>query len=117
MLGRKMNLKEKIAFKVFQWKLKKNGNLAKDDKKKGKGQTAMIFGIIALVSPLIPIIGGVSFIACTVLALLLGYQAKKENPDDSKARTAIILGWICVGLFVLAIALVIAILVSGRFWI
>ncbi len=116
LLGRKMKLKEKIAFKFFQWGLKKGFINKKEEGKKDKGKTAMILGIIGLVSPLIPIIGGVSFIVCTVLAFVLGYQAKKENPDDAKAKTAIILGWISVGLFVLALILLIAILASWGGW-
>lgn len=112
LLGRKMKLKEKIAFKVYQWQLKKGLILKKEEVKKDKGKTAMILGIIGLASPLIPIIGGISFIVCTVLALVLGYQAKKENPENRKAKTAIILGWIGVGLFVVAAILLIAFIVS-----
>ena len=47
-----------------------------------------------------------------MLALVLGYQAKKEDPENRKAKTAITLGWIAVGLYVLAAAIVIAVLAT-----
>ena len=115
LLGRKMKLKEKIAFKVFQWKLKKGFVVKKEEGKKDKGKTAMILGIIGLASLLIPYLSIIA-IPCMILALVFGYQAKKENPDDSKAKTAIILGWIGIGLIVLALILVIAILASLGGW-
>jgi len=116
LLGRKMKLKEKIAFRFLQWKIKKGFVTKKENNKKDKGQTAMIFGIIALASIFIPYVGGISFIVFTILALVFGYQAKKKNPEDRKAKTAIILGWIGVGLFVLAFAIAIAVLASWGAW-
>lgn len=116
--GRKLTLKEKIAVKIFQWEIKKGYRPVKKNENKEKGETAMIFGIAGLASMLIPIpyIGGLAAIVCTVLALVLGYQAKKENPKDRKAKTAIILGWIAVGLFALAIVTVLVILSSWGGW-
>jgi|SRR5436190_11777380 len=108
--GKKLSLKEKIAFKILQWKIKK-GLTHEGTNKKDKSKTAMILGIIGLASLFIPYLIVVS-IPCTVLALVFGYEARKINPEDSKARTAIILGWISVGLYILALALVIAILAT-----
>jgi len=112
--GRRLTLKEKIAVKIFQWKIKKGFKPAKKNEDKEKGKTAMLFGMAGLASLLIPIpyIGGLAAIVCTVLALVLGYQAKKDNPNDKKAKTAIILGWVAVGLFVLATVIAIAVLAS-----
>ena len=110
--GRKLKLKEKIAVKIYQWKIKKGIERQKTGEKKDKGQTAMILGIIGLASLFIPYAGAVISLVCTVLALVLGYQAKKEHPGNKKAKTAIILGWIAVGLYVLAVAIVIAVLSS-----
>ena len=111
LLGRKMKFKEKIAFKVYQWQLKKELSVKKEEGKKDKGKTAMILGIIGLASIFVPYLVIIS-IPCTILALVFGYQAKKINPEDSKARTAVILGWITVGVYVLVIALVIALLAA-----
>ena len=111
LLGRKMKFKEKIAFKVYQWEFKKGLTNNKEEGKKDKGKTAMILGIIGLASIFVPYLAIIS-IPCTILALVFGYQAKKANPSDSKARTAVILGWITVGVYVLVIALVIAFLAA-----
>jgi hypothetical protein len=110
--GRKLKLKEKIAVKVYQWKIKNGIKKRKIGEKNDKGQTAMILGIIGLASLFIPYAGGIISLVCTVLALVLGYQAKKEDPGNRKAKTAITLGWIAVGLYVLAAAIVIAVLAT-----
>ena len=110
--GRKLKLKEKIAVKIYQWKIKKGIERQKEGEKKDKGQTAMILGIIGLASLFIPYAGPVISLVCTILALVFGYQAKKEDPNNKKAKTAIILGWITVGLYVLAAAIVIALLAA-----
>jgi hypothetical protein len=108
--GKKLSLKEKLAFKILQWKLKKELTHEGKDKT-DKGKTAMILGIIGIASLFIPYLVVVS-IPCTVLALVFGYQAKRANPDDSKARTAIILGWVTTGLYVLAIALILVLIAA-----
>ncbi|MBL7725010.1 MAG: DUF4190 domain-containing protein [Chitinophagaceae bacterium] len=110
--GKKLKLKEKIAFKFLQWKIKKGLRITREEPKKNKGKTALIFGIIGLaglITP-IPIVGGLMALVGIILALVLGYQAKKENPDDKNAKTAIVLGWIGIGLVVLAVAILIAVL-------
>ena len=110
LLGRKLRFKEKIAFKILQWKTKK------EVENSNKGKTALIFSLIALGSLLIPVVGGLGFILFTVLALILGYQAKKEDPSDKNAKNAIIIGWINVGLFLLALLIVIAVLSAIATW-
>lgn len=109
-IGRKLKLKEKIAFKIVKWKIKHELKIGKQDDSKDKGKTAMLFGIIAISSLLIPYIGILISLVFSILALVFGYKAKKLNPTDKKAKTAIILGWIAVGLYLLAAAIVIAIL-------
>lgn len=110
LLGRKLKLKEKIAIKLYQRKIKNGRFNLKENSKKDKGQTALLLGIIGIASLLIPVFGILSFLVCTILALVLGYQAKKENPEDRKARTAILIAWIGVGLFIAASVIAIAIL-------
>lgn len=109
-LGRKMTLKEKISFKITQYKLKK----ALKDKEKGKaskGQTAFILSLISLCIIFIPYLS-IASIPLAIVGIVMGAQAKKENPNDKKANTAIILGIITLGLVVLAIIFIIAILAS-----
>ena len=109
-LGRKMSLKEKIAFKVTQYKLKK-ALKNKEQGKASKGQTAFILSLISLCLLFIPYLC-IASIPLAIVGIVMGAQAKKENPNDKKANTAIILGIITLGLVVLAIILIIAILAS-----
>jgi hypothetical protein len=108
LLGRKLKLKEKIAFKVYQWKAKK-GLLNKKTDKPQKGKTAMILGIIGLGLIFIPYVS-LAAIPCAVLAIVFGNQARKENPEDGKAKAGVILGWVTIGIFIIVLAIVIAIL-------
>jgi len=115
LLGRKFTLKEKIAFKIAQLKLKK-GLKANAEGKSSKGQTAFILSLIGLCLLIVPY-AGIASLPLAIIGLVMGSQAKKENPDDSKAKTAIILSLVTLGLIVLAVLLVVAILASGGFWI
>lgn len=114
LLGRKMTLKEKIAFKITQYKIKK----AIKDKEKGKtskGQTAFILSLISLCILFIPYLA-IASIPLAIVGIVMGAQAKKVNPNDKKAQTAIILGIITLGLVVLALIFVLAVLASWGGW-
>jgi len=113
-LGRKFTLKEKIAFKIAQLKLKK-GLKAKEEGRSSKGQTAMILGIIGIACILIPY-GILASIPLAILAIVMGSQAKKQNKNDGKAQAGIILGIVTLGLVALALILVIAILATWDGW-
>lgn len=106
--GRKLTLKEKIAVKLYQWKLKKSLRHAGEGEKSSKGKTALIFSIIGLACLFIPVavIGFLGAVVFTVLGLVKGNSAKKADPNDGNAKAAVVIGWVTVGLF--AIALVIA---------
>lgn len=114
-LGRKFTLKEKLAFKIAQLKMKKELK-AKAAGKSSKGQTAFILSLIGLCLLLVPY-ASIASLPLAIIGLVMGAQAKKENPDDRKAQTAIILSIVTLGLIVLAVLLVIAILASGGFWV
>lgn len=112
-VGRKLTLKEKIILKLTQKKIKKS--IAKNaEGKSSKGQTAFILSLIGLVALVIPYLS-IASLPLAIIGLVLGAQAKKENPKDSKANTAIILSIVTLGLIVLAVLLIIAILATG-FW-
>jgi hypothetical protein len=108
LVGRKLTIKEKIGVKIYQWKLKKEVRKKKARSQSGKGQAAMILGIAGLALLFVPFLN-IAAIPCMILAIVFGYQAKKANPDDRQAKTGIILGWIGVGIVVLATLLLIAI--------
>ena len=115
LLGRKLTLKEKIAFKIAQWKLKK-GLKAKAEGKSSKGQTAFVLSLIGLCLLIVPY-AGIASLPLAIIGLVMGSQAKKADPDDTKAKTAIILSLVTLGLIVLAFLLVLAIIASGGFWV
>ena len=102
-LGRKMTLREKLALKIAQGKLKK-ALKSKEEGKSSKGQTAMILGIIGIACIIIPY-GILASIPLGILAIVLGSQARRENKNDGKAQTGIILGIVTLGLVALAIIL------------
>lgn len=114
-LGRKFSLKEKFAFKIAQLKLKKEVK-ANAEGKSSKGQTAFVLSLIGLCLLIVPYVSLAS-LPLAIIGLVMGSQAKKENPDDGKAKTAIILSLVTLGLIALAVLLVVAILASGGFWI
>ena len=114
-LGRKFTIKEKIAFKFAQLKLKKELK-AKAEGKSSKGQTAFVLSLIGLCLLIVPY-AALASLPLAIIGLVMGSQAKRENPDDGKARTAIILSLVTLGLIALAILLVVALIASGGFWV
>jgi len=112
MIGQKLSLKEKIGVEIFKLKLKKE--FRKHPLTNGqadKGQLALVLGIIGLAALLIPYAGLVS-LPCAIAALIIGYNARRQDPSNRKARTAITLGWITIGIFIVALIIVIAVLTS-----
>ena len=95
-IGRKMTLKEKISFKITQYKIKR-ALKDKENGKASKGQTAFILSLISLCVLFIPYLG-IASLPLAIIGIVMGAQAKKENPNDKKANTAIILGIITLGL-------------------
>ena len=110
MMGRKLTLKEKLSIKLYQWTLKHKPR-RKEEKNPRTGNTAMILGIIAAALFLVPYANIVS-LPLAILALVLGYKARRADPEDRDARTAIILGWVVIGAFVILLAIAIAIVAA-----
>lgn len=128
--GRKLTLKESIGFLLLKRQIKRNPDQVsryfmkqvvrkgKDAEGGSKGQTAFIFGLVGagllILGFFVPYII-IAAIAAAILAIVLGYIAKKENPGDKKAGAATLLGWITIGLF-LAILIVAVIALSSSDW-
>jgi hypothetical protein len=108
--GRKLKLNEKIAFKIFQLKIKKEMRRAAEPR--DKGRTAQLLGIIGLATLFIPVIGLFTGIGFALAALIIGNNARREDPYNKAAKTGIILGWITLGIVALATIIVIAVLSS-----
>lgn len=115
MAGRKLKLKEKLGIKLLQWKIKRELIKNKRESASEKGKTALILSIVGIGCLLIPYLGFAA-IPLLILGLIFGYQARKANPGDKRAKAAITIGWVGIILFLLALVLVIAILASLGSW-
>jgi len=110
--GKKLSLKEKIELKILRSPLGRKilaYRLQKNDT--DKAQLALVLGIIGLAALFIPYVGLIS-LPFAIAALIIGYSARRQQPYNRKARTAIVLGWVTIGLFVLALMIAIAILTT-----
>jgi hypothetical protein len=129
--GRKLTLKESIGFLLLKRQIKRNPEQVsqyfmkqvvkksrKDAENGSKGQTAFIFGLVGagllILGLFVPYII-IAALAAAILAIVLGYIAKKENPGDKKAGAATLLGWITIGMF-LAILIIAVIALSSSDW-
>lgn len=115
LLGRKMKLKEKIAFKIFQWKLKKELKIEKRDSGVDHGKTSMILGIVGIGALLVPYLA-IASIPCAILAIIFGNKARKIDRNNGKAIAGIVLGWVTIGIFVIALAVLAVILSTWSGW-
>ena len=100
--GKKMSLREKIAFGILKHKVKKkeSGN--------SQGKTSAVFGVAGLVlfvfGLFIPYVI-LAALAASIIAIVIGSDASRRNPDDRQARTGKLLGWITLGLICLLLIL------------
>lgn len=114
-LGRKLTVKEKVAFFMLKKKARK---MAKEDGK--SGENAFVAGILAiglLLTGLLfaPLLIG-SFIAA-IVAIVSGSKALKLDPGNKKAKTGRLLGWITLFVFfLLLIAAILLISLLNSFW-
>lgn len=114
--GHKLSLRQKIELSIFKFAYRKKIHpQSLHEGKSDKGQLAMILGIIGLGSLLIPYVM-ILALPCAIAALIIGYSARRKDPSNRKARTGIVLGWITIGIFILALIIVIAVLTTGFVW-
>jgi hypothetical protein len=112
LIGRKLTFKEKISLLVLKHTFKKEAQTK-------KGNTALVFGIVGLALLLIGlfvpfvILGA---IVAAIIAVVLGSNAKKQDSSGSKARTAVLLGWITLGATALLLILA-TIVIASAGWI
>jgi hypothetical protein len=110
--GKKLSLKEKIELKLLKFTLNKRlRKIGLQKEETNKGQLALIFGIIGLASLLIPYVALIA-LPCAIIAIVLGYSARREDPNNKKAKTAIVLGWVTIGIFIVALIIAVAILAT-----
>ena len=111
--GRKFSLKEKLAFFILKKQLKHEDKGSKD------GKTAFAFGLAAIsfliLGLFIPYIFLGSLVAA-IVAVVVGSSALRENPNDRKAHSGRLLGWITLGLIALLLILIAIALSSSSWW-
>lgn len=97
--GRKFRLKEKIAFKLLHNKAKKEiGKAYKADYPK-RSKTAFLLSILSLVTViLIPV-----SVTLAVISIILAAKSLKENNEDKKAKTAMGLSILSLGIIVVGL--------------
>lgn len=108
--GKKMSLKEKIAFGILKRKLKRQ-----EDPSSSNGQLSLIFGITGVAFFIAGFFLPAFFLAsivAAIIAIVVGSVAKKKNHEDRKAFAGELLGWITLGL-ILATALLAILLISA----
>jgi hypothetical protein len=110
LMGRKMTLKEKIAFKLFRHQLKKSKTGDETGSSK-EGKTAFILGLIALSLIFVPF-AALASIPLAIIAIVKGNNARKLNPEDKKAKTGVVLGWVALGLIALSIIIGVLLIVA-----
>lgn len=109
-IGHKLSLKEKIAFKILQRELKRTNKPVKQMDKKNKAKTAFILGLAGAIALFIPIVNLAS-IPLAIMAIVIGNKAKRDDPNNRKAKTAVTLGLLTLS-FLVVIGLVVAIVLT-----
>lgn len=109
--GQKLTLKEKIAFKIFQAKLKKEQRKAEKGEYSKRSKTAFILGILSLATiPLIPL-----SVLLSVITIILASKSLKANDMDKKAKTALTLGILSLGIIVVGLLIYAIFISDGAF--
>lgn len=115
MTGKKLKLKQKIALKIYQWKLKRQLKPADPAKQKRLGVLSLIFGGLAVVATMVALIAllpGVFLFgaAFAIAGLVLGIKSVEGNNVNTPGLLGIIFSSLVFLIFAIGI---VAILTSG----
>jgi hypothetical protein len=109
LIGRKLTLKEKIAFFVFKHKMRhQHGDGVT------QGKTSFILGLVGLIFLAMGFAVPVLFfgaLVLSILAIVTGSTASRKDSDNREARMGKLLGWITLGVLSL-LAILIIVLVA-----
>lgn len=97
--GKKLTLKEKIVFKVFQSKLKKENRKIEKGQYSKRSKTAFILSILSLATIIIIPLS----IILAVISIILASKSLKVNDEDKKARIAMGLSILALGIIVVGL--------------
>jgi hypothetical protein len=102
------NWKERIVSRFIIKKFNKRLAGKFKAETKDKGNTALILSLIALIGMIIPVFNLFS-LPLAIIALIMGYRELKRNPGNKKAKSAAIIGWITIGLWIVVISIVLSV--------
>jgi hypothetical protein len=110
--GRKFSLKEKIVFKLSQAKLKKELTRSKQSQSSKKSTVALVLSIMSLAALYFPI----ASIPLAIAAIIIGSkQFKKSNYEDRRAKLAVTLAILSLGITVVALLIYAIFISDGAF--
>lgn len=106
-IGRKLTIKERLGLIFLKKQVKRKGG---ESSKQGQASfilglasVALLIGALFLWGPLL-----VGALIASILAIVFGSMAKKDNPNDKKALAGRLMGWITLGLIVILVVAIIA---------
>lgn len=112
--GKKLSLKEKIAFAFIKYKMKKQAAYHPGEIISNDGKTAFTLGLIGAIALFIPFLDLAS-IPLAILAISIGNKAKRANPHDKKARAGVTLGIATLAVLIVIGLAVAVVLTVGQF--
>ena len=105
LIGRKLTIKEKIAFFILKYKTHNDANT--------DGKASFVLGFLGLILLIAGFFTPALFLGAllaSILAIVIGSTARKKDGNNREARMGKMLGWITLGaLSLLAVLLIIVI--------
>lgn len=97
--GRKLTLKQKIAFKIYQWKFIKEAKKINKDRTSKRSTAALVLSILSLASVILFPLS----VVFAVISIILASRSIKENDQDKKAKTAMTLSILALGIVIVGL--------------
>lgn len=79
----------------------------------GTSTASLVLGIVSLSLSIFCCGGGIASVVCGIIGLVLGIPQMKKNPDDTKAKTGVILSAIGLALYICLIGVSIVFSITG----
>lgn len=109
--GRKLKLKEKVAFKLIQLKAKKEIKTKEKVNYSKRSKTAFLLSILSLVTLIVIPVS----VTLAIISIILASKSLKENNEDKKARTAMGLSILALGLILVGFLIYGVLISNGAF--
>jgi hypothetical protein len=114
LIGRKLTMKERIAFFIFKQKLRHTPKASSEE-----GEIALLSGIAAVsllvLSLFFPFLLIASLIA-SIIAIITGSVTKKREPGNQKAKTGKMLGLITLAIIAILFIILLVVFASLGTW-